>query len=323
MKHKRLLKIFLYGLLMIFLIFPFSIARFSNSKKHSGTINVRNQLCEVFSGDAAEYILQREGGKEYINSKPKPDMGVNANTREGMFMAEDDCGKSYYYRGVADNWLSFAGFYWRIIRINGDGSIRMIYAGDKINGNSRYDIGNYPYNSNNTSINYVDYRLSQAKNIVDEWYKNNILEKGFSGKVADTGYCNDMSIDSSGNFGADNRLKKKTPSLRCPNKEDFLTQRSNALKYPVALITRDEASFAGATHFNSQEYNSVYFLNTPGWYWTMSPLSWDGNEAHVFFLGSGRIYQPPPYAVRPVLSLKSDVTLTSGDGTESNPFIVS
>ena len=48
-------------------------------------------------------------------------------------MAEDDYGESYYYRGKADNWLSFAGFYWRIIRINGDGSIRLIYSGTKDN----------------------------------------------------------------------------------------------------------------------------------------------------------------------------------------------
>ena len=45
--------------------------------------------------------------------------------------APDDYGTSYYYRGtVENNWVKFAGFYWRILRINGDGSIRMIYAGD-------------------------------------------------------------------------------------------------------------------------------------------------------------------------------------------------
>ena len=45
--------------------------------------------------------------------------------------APDDYGTSYYYRGIPDNnYVKFAGFYWRILRINGDGSIRMIYAGD-------------------------------------------------------------------------------------------------------------------------------------------------------------------------------------------------
>ena len=45
--------------------------------------------------------------------------------------AKDDYGTSYYYRGnVTNNYVKFAGFYWRIIRINGNGSIRLIYAGD-------------------------------------------------------------------------------------------------------------------------------------------------------------------------------------------------
>ena len=45
--------------------------------------------------------------------------------------APDDYGTSYYYRGnLTNNYVKFSGFYWRIVRVNGDGSIRMIYAGD-------------------------------------------------------------------------------------------------------------------------------------------------------------------------------------------------
>src|SRR5699024_8456735 len=48
----------------------------------------------------------------------------------GLYAAEDDYGTSYYYRGnVKNNYVSFAGFTWRIIRENGDGSVRMIYSG--------------------------------------------------------------------------------------------------------------------------------------------------------------------------------------------------
>ncbi len=53
-------------------------------------------------------------------------------SKSGLYKAEDDDGASFYYRGVVNNnWLEFGGFYWRIIRINGDGSIRMIYSGLK------------------------------------------------------------------------------------------------------------------------------------------------------------------------------------------------
>ena len=57
------------------------------------------------------------------------DESINLSN-SGLYMAYDDYGKSYYYRGkVENNYVSFAGFIWRIVRINGDGSIRMIYSG--------------------------------------------------------------------------------------------------------------------------------------------------------------------------------------------------
>ncbi len=49
---------------------------------------------------------------------------------KGIFETTDDDGISYYYRGsVENNYVYFANRYWRIIRINGDGTIRMIYDG--------------------------------------------------------------------------------------------------------------------------------------------------------------------------------------------------
>ncbi len=48
----------------------------------------------------------------------------------GVFAMKDDYGMSYYYRGaVTNNYVKFANFYWRIIRINGDGSVRIRYDG--------------------------------------------------------------------------------------------------------------------------------------------------------------------------------------------------
>ena len=68
--------------------------------------------------------------KTNIKAKGTPDFSKTATTDEGLFMAEDDEGESYYYRGaVKNNYVSFAGFIWRIIRRNGDGSVRMIYSG--------------------------------------------------------------------------------------------------------------------------------------------------------------------------------------------------
>ncbi len=52
------------------------------------------------------------------------------STAKGLYKTQDDDGESYYFRGsVNNNWVKFAGYYWRIIRINGDGTIRLIYSG--------------------------------------------------------------------------------------------------------------------------------------------------------------------------------------------------
>ncbi len=52
----------------------------------------------------------------------------------GLYKTEDNDGESYFYRGdVKNNNVKFADFYWKIIRINGDGSIRLVYNGDHVN----------------------------------------------------------------------------------------------------------------------------------------------------------------------------------------------
>ena len=156
--------------------------------------------------------------------------------------APDDYGTSYYYRGnVENNWVKFADSYWRIIRINGDGSIRMIYAGDANvidglsnkadvlkngynDGSTDYtQIGTSAFNSSNGDNAYVGYMYgttgassyeethtntnnSTIKQAVDSWYKTNIEDKGLSRYVSDTLFCNDRSLSKNslgGGFGTE------------------------------------------------------------------------------------------------------------------------
>ena len=144
--------------------------------------------------------------------------------------APDDYGTSYYFRGnVENNWVKFADTYWRIIRINGDGSIRMIYAGDATvidalenreevlkNGyndsNTDYTrIGISAYNSSYNDNAYVGYMYgtpasssyeethaninnSTIKTKVDEWYESHIKDTEYEQYISDTLFCNDRSI---------------------------------------------------------------------------------------------------------------------------------
>ncbi len=154
------------------------------------------------------------------------------STNAYLCSAPDDYGTSYYFRGTPkNNYVKFAGFYWRILRINGDGSIRMIYAGDADvidslenkaevlangydDGDTGYtQIGESAYNSSYNDNAYVGYMYgtpgsssyeethantndSTIKTVVDNWYKTNIEEARYASYISDTLFCNDRSFAS-------------------------------------------------------------------------------------------------------------------------------
>ena len=77
----------------------------------------------------------------------------------GLYAASDADGSSYYYRGnVKNNYVSFAGFIWRIVRVNGNGSVRMIYAGTSPTATgSATSIGTSAFNSRRDDPTFVGY----------------------------------------------------------------------------------------------------------------------------------------------------------------------
>ena len=91
-----------------------------------------------------------------------------ATTDEGVFEMKDDYGMSYYYRGaVTNNYVKFAGFYWRIIRVNGDGSLRIMYDGTQAYANGTYNVGRFiktgqVYNTNLNDAKYVGWMYGSA-----------------------------------------------------------------------------------------------------------------------------------------------------------------
>ena len=329
-----------------------------------------NATDEVQLISGAELVEQI---KTQVNSET-PNFANIATTDEGIYSAQDDYGTSYYFRGaVTNNYVKFADFYWRIIRINGDGTIRLIYDGTSAhaNGESSTDrqIGTSAFNATYGDNAYVGYMMgidnqcasttscsgstkttsysqahsntydSHIKTYVDNWYKTNIQDAGYSDKVADVIYCNDRQIDTVSGYG--NALgygtnqtaympryrlyTNKSPILTCTNQNDRFTvedtsKGNGALTYPVGLITADEMSMGGVVYATS---NSSYYLYTGYFYWTMSPSYFNGSSASEF--GAARYldgsYVDDARGVRPVLSLKSDISVT-GSGTQNDPFLV-
>ena len=137
-----------------------------------------------------DVILAKEGGTAAIEAKGTPNFATVATTDMGMYAAEDDYGTSYYYRGaVQDNWVQFGtdssgqALYWRIIRINGDATIRLIYNGISTaqTGDSTMISTEEVFNSGWNDNMYVGYMYtngqlhglgtnSDIKTTIDNWY---------------------------------------------------------------------------------------------------------------------------------------------------------
>ena len=249
-------------------------------------------------------------------------------------------GTTYYYTGNPNNWVQFGGFWWRIIRINGDGSIRMIYQGTSANTTGTgTQIGTSAFNrlwDNNAYVGYM-YTSGQRqghdnpstiKGILDQWYQQNLADDDeyIDGNI---GFCGDRRVTSgngiteSTDYQPYTRISNSSPSLSCEDADIYTTTDSSignkALTYPIGLISTDEAMFAGIPNWNSS--NNSNYLYTGQSYWTISPSH--TLNAHVFFLrGDGSLYYKivdSGYGVRPVINLRNDVQIT-GSGTTSNPF---
>ena len=281
---------------------------------------------------------------------------------KGLYTAQDDYGTSYYYRGnVSNNNVYFAGAYWKIIRINGDGTIRLLYDGTKINAkgwDTQY--GTSAFNSTRTDPAYVGYMYGTAtgelgsrennlangkdsniKTKVDEFYNKYMVANNLQDYLADTGFCGDRSITNSGDgysttsyteYGAVNRLAKtnKLPILTCPDKEHDLytvdsSKGNGALTNPIGLMTADEAAMAGMVN---GYLNTLSYVYTGTWYWTMSPYNFSPSNSTSYVWrvsSSGNFYGylvTSGNGVRPVINLKSDVEISGGIGTINDPFIV-
>ena len=293
-------------------------------------------------------------GIKEIKAKGNPDFSKTATTDEGMYAMKDDVGTSYYYRGaVPDNWVSFAGFLWRVIRVNGDNTVRMIYSGTKASHTGTgTQIGTSVFNSSYNSPKYVGYMYgdtdateeeaftnknnSTIKGVIDSWYQNNL--SSYSGYLADEVFCNDRTLASTSTYSSSNNFDyagwerlytNKTPQLTCPNlaRDGFTTTTSSignkALTYPIGLITADEVSLAGGVRGTS---NSSYYLYTGQWYWALSASGWGRGYAYEFSVRShGGLYNNSVSSsdgVRPVVSLRTSTLVTSGTGTETDPYVI-
>lgn len=244
------------------------------------------------------------------------------------------------------------GYYWRIIRINGDGTIRLIY-----NGNSTTTTGTGTqistgaFNNTYSDNMYVGLKYTQNEvhgletdstilTALNTWYQQNLVS--YADDIdTNAGFCNDRypstSSSSSNGLGGTGAVTtyyaayirltiNKTPMLNCQDSSDLFTVSSSnrgnkSLTYPIGLITADEVAYAGGVVDSN---NRSYYLYTGQAYWTVSPYRFYSGNAYVFLVDmSGYLSSKLDYGsgIRPVINLKADITLT-GSGTATDPYVV-
>ena len=197
------------------------------------------------------------------------------------------------------------------------------------------------YNSNDLASAQLNNNDSIMKTTLESWYKLNISK--YSSNLADTTFCNDRSISSGSGYltspitiysSHQRNYINRAPSLKCTQENDrFKTSSKVAnLTYPIALINVDEVVMAGGrSYYYNGEYtsNTDYYLYNGIATWTMSPsyFNSNGSDAFVWYIVSSGGLLPWNYVtanigVRPVINLKADVTISKGDGTALNPYVI-
>ena len=374
---------------------------------HSGNTALEYQGKIVVVGSPAVTIPNSDLGTNVLKeailaSNLEHDVSTTLTTTPGQEISgvnekvfastTDDYGTSYYYRGnIPNNYLIFAGKCWRIVRITGNGAIKLflwnnaadctanyaatksafsdIKIGTETNSTADYYNRTGAYTSNRPAgvgLMYGDamgstYATVHANTndstiltVLKYWYDATFsaTEKN---QLADVIWCNDKSLASNSpsttgadfdkqiyfkareRIYADGTLSNAAPTLVCPNAgtdnklskftaSDTINGNGALNGYKIGLLTADEVAFAGGA-YNID--NSNYYLYTGEHHWLLSPsFFYTGHRLSRVWRVNASGYLnytnvSDALGVRPSVALPSTTTITKGDGTIDNPYVVS
>lgn len=279
---------------------------------------------------------------ESINSSNN----IQTNIESSLVATEDDLGTSYYYRGgVTDNYVDFAGKCWRIVRIEGDGSLKLILEDNNttcesasFTGNWIIGQGNYGYDANKMA-DYENFnnRTTSQKYLMNRWYTTNITGTN-DNKVKTEQACigdttnkynsigSNYTGGSSWYYDAYKRLAvsgRYSPSLKCSG-----TKASASKVYP---LTADEIILAGGKMGSNQTNKEYYLRKYNANFWGLSVISHssvDGiyvDKSTIVYSSNGIVADDSVDSknnIRPSISLIPEIEISDGIGTKSNPYII-
>ena len=272
----------------------------------------------------------------------------NTKESDGLYRYKDEEGTStYFFRGEdPNNYVTFAGSTWRILRIQEDGTVKLI-KDDALNFESDKVKSSEP-NYKKVAYSSPNYNVSNVEAYIDEWYQSEMA--AYDNKVVVNDYCDrqtdidysqidmyyesGLAINEAADiaYGVYDRLSiegwdsEALPTntqlksglvnvlISCSNNSDGHKTSSK-----TSLITGDEYVLAGGGLL----YSTNTFLSKQYTWWTMSLVTITADVDALILDSTGdATYHMDSLAVHPVITLKADISNITGNGTSSSPYVI-
>lgn len=265
----------------------------------SGTISIRVQDSKIET--FADLIIKDNSYGTSSLTKVGSEVAIED---EGLIKDSDDLGVTYYFRGnVNNNYVIFDDLTWRIMRINGDGTVRLILDG------LTSTVASY-YSDEFKNFNYEN---SEINKFLENWYQDNIKSKDL---IANTKYCSDILRDDEDIFNSYSRIMVNyIPTFNCLGK---------VVSNHIGLPTIDEVVLAGASSSDLNQNYYLYNKNIDNVWYTMSGAKGSEEYINMFMINpngsintitNGNLYR----GIRPVINLVKNIEM-QGKGTIEEPY---
>lgn len=222
------------------------------------------------------------------------------SSKDGLYQY----GNEFIYRGEnVNNYILFSDNLWRILRINEDGTIRII-ANDvyeKLEWDDRYNI------DADDTIGINDFEVSRVKDYLNAYGNNTEYIKKPNKKYI---VAKNVCLDKISNLDFSN-----IASLACSN---YSTE-----KYQFSLIQLNEYFITSVdpncNNISSESCTNYNYL-ARGRYWTITPSKLDSSKVYTTGTSTKAVEAEYTYNIRVVTNLSSHIIYSAGKGSKKNPY---
>ena len=172
----------------------------------------KTQILVTGIAKEAETLTNLSGGVNVLkNNTVINDTDYTKTTQDGLYyLKRNDDQDTFYFRGTnVNNNITFANKEWKIVRINKDGSIKLVL---------NDSIGTSTYTNIDTTLN--------------TWYNSNIKGTDYEKYVVQDNYCNDTTL------AYKRVVTNNKPKLTC----------TNTTKKSIGILSVDEVMLSNATY---------------------------------------------------------------------------